>query len=107
MKQKAFFVIFERVSLKEIFFFLKGESPKVKLFNLNLIKYNCKIDCKIKSNGNYRKLTNKRKNHRKQRRTKRYKKLYVELRMQILPGLEAKRSKRLRTITASAGDFTG
>ena len=35
------------------------------------------------------------------------KKLSTELRVQILPGLEAKRYKRLRRITANAGDFTG
>ena len=35
------------------------------------------------------------------------KKLSMELRVQILPGLEAKRYKRLRRITANAGDFTG
>ena len=72
-----------------------------------LYKYNCKIDHKSKSNGNYKKLTNKRKNHRKYRRTKRYKKLSMELRIQILPGLEAKRYKKLRRIIANAGDFTG
>ena len=31
----------------------------------------------------------------------------MELRMQILPGLEAKRYKRLGRIIADAGDFTG
>ena len=35
------------------------------------------------------------------------KKLSTELRVQILSGLEAKRYKRLRRITANAGDFTG
>ena len=31
----------------------------------------------------------------------------MELWVQILPGLEAKRSKRLRRIIANAGGFTG
>ena len=35
------------------------------------------------------------------------KKLSMELRVQILPGLEAKRYKRLMRIIANAGDFTG
>ena len=34
------------------------------------------------------------------------KKLFMELWVQILPGLEAKRYKRLRRIIANAGDFT-
>ena len=34
------------------------------------------------------------------------KKLSMELWMQILPGLEAKRNKRLWRITANAADFT-
>ena len=34
-------------------------------------------------------------------------KLSMELRVQILPGLEAKRYKSLRRIIANAGDFTG
>ena len=69
-----------------------------------LCKYNSKIDHKSKSNGNYKKLTNKRKNHRKSRRTKRYEKLSLELRVQILPSLEAKRYKRLRRIIGCAED---
>ena len=72
-----------------------------------LCKFNRKIDHKSKSNGNYSKLRYKRKNHRKKRRTKRYEKPLMELWVQILPGLEAKRSKRLRRIIANAGDFTG
>ena len=72
-----------------------------------MYKYNYKIDRKSKCNRNYTKLTNKRKNHRKYRRTKRYERLSMELRLQILPGLEAKTYKRLRGIIASAGDFTG
>ena len=31
----------------------------------------------------------------------------MELQVQIFPGLEAKRYKRLRRIFANAGDFTG
>ena len=31
----------------------------------------------------------------------------MELWVQILPGLQAKRSKRLKRIIANAGDFTG
>ena len=34
-------------------------------------------------------------------------KLSTELRVQILPGLEAKWYKRLRRIISNAGDFTG
>ena len=72
-----------------------------------MYKYNYKIDRKSKCNRNYTKLTNKRKNHRKYRRTKRYERLSMELRLQILPGLEAKTYKRFWGIIASAGDFTG
>ena len=35
------------------------------------------------------------------------KKLSMEFRAQILPGLKAKRYKRLRRIIANAADFTG
>ena len=34
-------------------------------------------------------------------------KLSLKLRVQILPRLQTKRYKRLRRITANAGDFTG
>ena len=57
------------------------------ILSIFLCKYNCKIDHKGIIIGNYTKLTNKQKNH--------------------LPGLEAKRYKRLRKIIANAGEFTG
>ena len=71
-----------------------------------LCKYNRKIDHKSKNTGNYTKLTNGRIIVNRGEK-KRYEKLSMELRVKILPGLEAKRHKRLRRIIANGGDFTG
>ena len=56
-----------------------------------LCKYNCKINHKSKSIDNYTKLTNKERITVNRAEKRDNEKLSMELRVQILPGLEARR----------------